>query len=96
MNQIITDHIATIFVDGSKYFDVFHHYSTKDYSTKDYCIIIQDYNEDIYIRKNQTIRESLKDIMCLTNHIIYIQNPISLDTHWLDISYTKIFVTIEE
>lgn len=90
MNQI-TEHIATIFVDGSKYFDVFHHYSPSDY-----CIIIQDYNEDNYIRKNQTIRESLEDIMCLTNHTIYIQNQISLDTHWMDIKYTKIFVTIEE
>lgn len=102
--QNMMDHIATIFVDDSKYFDVFRRYDIRHYDNRrydnPYNIVIQDYNEDIYIRKNQTIRESLMDIMCLTEHTIHEKTNTLLDMYWTDIHEQyrciTLFVTIEE
>lgn len=52
------DHIATVYIDGRCYFNVFRRYNS------DYNIIIEDYNKDIYIHQNYKVRESLNTILC--------------------------------
>ena len=56
------NHIATIFVNGRNYFNIFRRYNSP------YNIIIEDYNEDIYLRENNSIRTLLQSVMCLSDH----------------------------
>ena len=55
------DHIATININGRHYFTVFRRYNSQ------YDIVIEDYNGDIYLHQDNTIRRSLQGILCLLN-----------------------------
>lgn len=54
------DHIATIYINGRKYFNVYRRYNSE------FNILIEDYNDDIYLHKDNTVRNSLHAILCLT------------------------------
>jgi hypothetical protein len=58
------DQIATIHINNRYYFSVFRRYNSP------YNIVIEDYNGDIYLHKDQTVRSSLKTIMCLPDYEI--------------------------
>ncbi len=58
------DQIATIHINNRYYFTVFRRYNSP------YNIVIEDYNGDIYLHKDQTVRSSLKTIMCMPDHDI--------------------------
>lgn len=55
------DSIATIYINGRFYFNVFRRYNSP------YNILIEDYNNDIYLHQDHTIRTSLKTVLCLTD-----------------------------
>ena len=61
------DHIASIYIDGRYYFNVFRRYNS------DYNIMIQDYNGDIYLHQDFTIKDSIDTILCLTSNIYTIE-----------------------
>ena len=54
------DHIATIYINGRRYFNVYRRYNS------DFNILVEDYNNDIYLHKDCTVRNSLHTILCLT------------------------------
>jgi hypothetical protein len=58
------DQIATIHINNRYYFTVFRRYNSP------YNIVIEDYNGDIYLHKDQMVRSSLKTIMCMSDHEI--------------------------
>jgi hypothetical protein len=53
------DNIATIYINSRFYFSVFRRYNSP------YNIVIEDYNGDIYLHQDHTIRTSLKSVLCL-------------------------------
>ena len=72
-NSVISkfDHIATIYIDGRYYFKVFRRYNS------DFNIMIQDYNDDIYLHQDFIVKESLNTIMC-TQSNMYTMDGISI------------------
>jgi hypothetical protein len=60
------DHIATVSIDGRCYFNVFRRYNS------DYNIIVQDYNNDIYLHQDYTVRDSIHTILCLQSNMYTI------------------------
>lgn len=68
------DHIATININDRHYFTIFRRYNSP------YNIVIEDYNQDIYLHQDHTVRASLKTILCLTDYItsnIFTRNATS-------------------
>jgi hypothetical protein len=53
------DHIAVIYIDGRHYFNVYRRYNSP------YNIMIEDYNLDVHLHQDYTLRTSLKNILCL-------------------------------
>lgn len=53
------DQIATVYINGRYYFNVFRRYNSA------YNIVIEDYNSDIYLHQDHTVRRSLMTILCL-------------------------------
>lgn len=53
------DSIATVYINNRFYFNVFRRYNSP------YNIMIEDYNGDIYLHQDHTIRTSLKTVLCL-------------------------------
>jgi hypothetical protein len=56
------DHITTIHIDGRHYFTVFRRYNSP------YNIVVEDYNEDIYLFQNDIARQTLGAILCLSDY----------------------------
>jgi len=56
------DQIATIYINGRHYFNVFRRYNSA------YNIVIEDSNNDIYLHQDYTVRKSLQTIMCLPDY----------------------------
>jgi hypothetical protein len=56
------DSIATIFINGKFYFNVFRRYNSP------YNIVIEDHNLDLHYHQDHTIRTSLKTILCLPDY----------------------------
>lgn len=56
------DHIATINISGRHYFNVFRRYNSP------YNIVIEDYNSDIYLHQDHTVRKSLQTVLCLPDY----------------------------
>ena len=56
------DQIATIFINGRFYFNVFRRYNSP------YNIVIEDHNLDIYLHQDHTVRTSLKNVFCLPDY----------------------------
>jgi hypothetical protein len=56
------DSIATIHINSRFYFNVFRRYNSP------YNIVIEDYNGDIYLHQDHTIRTSLKTVLCLSDY----------------------------
>lgn len=56
------DSIATIHINSRFYFNVFRRYNSP------YNIVIEDYNGDIYLHQDHTIRTSLKTVLCLQDY----------------------------
>ena len=54
------DHIATVHIDGRFYFTVFRRYNSP------YNIIVEDYNADFYLFQNEPVRQTLANILCLS------------------------------
>lgn len=68
------DSIATININSRFYFNVFRRYNSP------YNIVIEDYNGDIYLHQDHTIRTSLKTVLCLPDDVagnIYTWNATS-------------------
>lgn len=68
------DIIATVYINGRFYFSVFRRYNSP------YNILIEDYNSDIYLHQDHTIRTSLKTVLCLPDDEavkIYTSNATS-------------------
>jgi hypothetical protein len=55
------DHIAVIYIDGRHYFNVYRRYNSP------YNIMIEDYNMDVHLHQDYTMRTSLKTVLCLSN-----------------------------
>ncbi len=53
------DHIAVIYIDGRHYFNVYRRYNSP------YNIMIEDYNMDVHLHQDYTMRTSLKSVLCL-------------------------------
>jgi hypothetical protein len=75
-NKIVhkLDLIANIFIGDVHYFTVFRRYNSV------YDIVIEDMNQELYFHKDYTIRESLKNVLCLTDEVtrnIYTNNAYS-------------------
>jgi hypothetical protein len=64
-NKIVhkLDLIANIFIGDVHYFTVFRRYNSV------YDIVIEDMNQELYFHKDYTIRESLKNVLCLTDEV---------------------------
>ena len=56
------DNIATININSRFYFNVFRRYNSP------YNIVIEDYNGDIYLHQDHTVRTSLKTVLCLPDY----------------------------
>lgn len=54
------DLIAMIYIYDEEYFTVYRRYNNV------YEIVIRDYNNDIYVRKDEPIYRSIQDILCLS------------------------------
>jgi len=65
------DLIAVITIYGEEYFTVYRRYNNV------YEIVIKDYNNDIYIRKDESVYRSLQDILCLSDE--QMENIVTLD-----------------
>lgn len=68
------DLIAIIYIYDEEYFTVYRRYNNV------YEIVIKDYNNDIYVRKDEPIYQSLQNILCLSDEQmenIYTMNAIS-------------------
>jgi len=61
------DHIATVYIDGSHYFNVFRRYNS------DYNFMIQDYNGDIYLHQDFIVRDSINTILCLDSNMYTLE-----------------------
>ena len=57
------DSIATININGRFYFNVLRRYNSP------YNIVIEDYNGDIYLHQDHTVRTSLKTVLCLPDYV---------------------------
>ncbi len=55
------DLIAIIYIYDDEYFTVYRRYNSV------YEIVIMDYNNDIYVRKDEPIYRSIQDILCLSD-----------------------------
>lgn len=69
------DTIATIHINNRFYFNVYRRYNSP------YEIVIEDYNMDIYLHRDYTIRKSLQTVLCLTDYdasLLYTLNATSL------------------
>ena len=55
------DHIAVIYIDGKHYFNVYRRYNSP------YNIVVEDYNLDVHLHQDHTMRTSLKTVLCLSN-----------------------------
>ncbi len=55
------DQIASVYINEQPYFNVFRRYNSP------YNIVIEDYTGDIYLRKDKTVRKSLKSVLCLSS-----------------------------
>lgn len=55
------DLIGVVSIYGEEYFTVYRRYNNV------YEIVIRDYNNDIYVRKDEPIYRSLQDILCLSD-----------------------------
>jgi hypothetical protein len=55
------DHIAVIYIDDRHYFNVYRRYNST------YNIMIEDYNLDLHLHQDHTMRTSLKTILCLAD-----------------------------
>ena len=87
------DTIATIYINNRFYFNVYRRYNSP------YEIVIEDYSRDIYVQQDDTIRNSLQDLLCLTDYgasLMYTLDATSLkhncpilcdiaDHHWSEI-----------
>lgn len=89
------DHIASVNIDGRFYFTVFRRYNSP------YNIIVEDYNDDFYLFQDETIRQTLANILCLSEAEEYQLAPQStfsfkhngpaplatdvLDMSWIDL-----------
>lgn len=89
------DTIAEIYIHNIKYFTVYRRYNSV------YEIVIKYINNDIYVRKDSTIRQALQDVLCLSGkelwnmytdqaysygHNAPIISLIDLvDSHWTEI-----------
>lgn len=58
--QFKMDKIADVFIHGLPYFTVFRRYNSP------YEFVLQDMNGDTYVHKDQTVRESLQAVLCLS------------------------------
>ena len=56
------DNIATIYINGRHYFNVFRRYNSA------YNIVIEDTNNDIYLHQDYTVRKSIQTVMCLPDY----------------------------
>jgi hypothetical protein len=56
------DHIATIHINDYQFFNVYRRYNSP------YNIIIEDYNGDIHLHQDHTVRISLKTVLCLSDY----------------------------
>lgn len=56
------DQIATIYINGRHYFNVFRRYNSP------YNIVIEDMNGDIYLHQDHTVRTSMKTVLCLPDY----------------------------
>jgi hypothetical protein len=68
------DNIATIFINTRFYFNVFRRYNSP------YNIVLEDYNGDIHLHQDHTVRTSLKTVLCLPDFEasnIYTSNATS-------------------
>ena len=65
------DHIATVAIDSHYYVTVFRRYNS------DFNIMVQDYNGDIYLHQDYTVRDSIHTILCLNDSCIYTMNATS-------------------
>lgn len=68
------DLIATVNINGQKYFNVFRRYNSP------YDYVIEDANGDHYCHKDYTVRESLRAVLCLSqdaSHRIYTKTANS-------------------
>lgn len=61
------DHIATIYMNDRYYFNVFRRYNS------DYNILIEDYNGDIYLHQDYTVKESISTILCVETNIYTLE-----------------------
>ena len=55
------DLIAVVSFHGSIYFNVFRRYNSV------YEIVIEDFNGDVFVHKDYTIRQSMQQMLCLSN-----------------------------
>ena len=65
MNGEIThkiDQIATIYINGNHYFNVFRRYNSP------YNIVLEDMNGDFHYHQDHTVRTSLKSVLCLNDY----------------------------
>ena len=90
------DLIATVGFYGTTFFNVFRRYNSV------YEIVFEDVNGDMFVQKDFTIRQSLQQLLCLTDaqmHNIYTINlvsmkhnapPPSIPFHLLDMRWSAI------
>ena len=90
------DHIATVYINGRHYFNVFRRYNSP------YNIVIEDMHSDFYLHQDYTVRKSLQTVLCLPeweagniytwNATSYKHNgpPPSLSTDLADMRWTDI------
>jgi len=91
------DFLGTISIYNYEYFNVFRRYNNV------YEIVVEDYNCDLHFIKNETLRETLEGILCLSEEQtknLYIQSAFSfkhqaeivitqdmVDMRWSDIQH---------
>jgi hypothetical protein len=85
------DHIAVIYIDNRHYFNVYRRYNSP------YNIMIEDYNLDLHLHQDHTLRTSLKTVLCLSNSTnMYVCCAVSFKhngpvlTDILDMRWTEI------
>lgn len=54
------DNIATVYINNRYYFNIYRRYNSS------YNIVIEDYNNELHVQQDNTIRASLKKVLCLT------------------------------
>ena len=58
--QFKMDKIADVYIHGLPYFTVFRRYNSP------YEFVLEDMNGDTYVQRDQTVRESLQAVLCLS------------------------------